>query len=269
MSCIHSFADLCFKSALMGNNEVVCGYNYIFLQSVSSTNLFAGDLVRSASESQKYFIRAGYQTHGMGQGGSGWESDANMNILVSIVLKPSGILPENQFFITQAVSVGIMSAVGKIIDRNKLAVKWPNDIYYDENKLAGMLISNIISGSDLQWTIIGIGLNVNQTVFPTHVPRPVSLSLITGQVHDIEGLAHEMLCAIDQNLAQISLPAGTEKMEQAYHQSLFRLNKWADFSIGGEVKRAKILGVAPYGLLQIETESGEVESFGFKQIEFL
>lgn len=253
----------------MEQNDVICGYNYFYAESVSSTNLFAGKLIKSAAESDKFFIRAGYQEQGMGQGGNGWESEADKNILGSMVLKPSGVSPENQFIITQAVSLGILSVVGNIVDRERLSVKWPNDIYYDDKKLAGILISNMISGSDIQWTIIGIGLNVNQLVFPAHVPRPVSLSLITGLVHDIDGLARDMLCAIDFNLGQVIQPVSKIKIEHEYQDNLYRLNQWADYLIGGKIIKAKILGVARYGLLELEMEGGRKEFFGFRQIEFV
>lgn len=250
-------------------DELFCGYSCAYIESVESTNMLAGEIISGAMPPEQFFIRAGYQNQGKGQGVNRWHSEANRNILFSIGLRPKGISPEKQFFITQAVSVGIISVLRNLVAPERLTVKWPNDLYFDKRKMAGMLISNIIAGNELQWTIIGVGMNVNQTHFPADIPNPVSLSQITGRIHETDTLSRELLYSIDQKLSfsgQVSLQ---KDIEEEYHNSLYQLNCWNEFRISGEKLRARIMGVGEYGRLKLEKENGEQLSVSFGELTFL
>ncbi len=250
-------------------DEEFCGYSCIYIDSVVSSNALAAELISGNTAPDQFFIRAGYQEQGKGQGGNSWHSEANQNILFSIGLKPKGITPEKQFIITQAVSLGILSVLRNVVAPERLKIKWPNDIYIDNCKLSGMLISNIISGSELQWTIIGVGLNVNQTHFPDSIPAPVSLTQITGKIHDTNVLSRQLLCAIDQKLKYPIDPMLRKQLEVEYHKCLYKLNCWNEFKVSGERVRACIRGVAEYGRLELEKENGETINVGFGELVFL
>ena len=140
-----------------------------------------------------------FQTAGKGQRGNGWESAKAENLLFSILFKPSDILAENQFIISQAVTLGIVEYV-----RSKgitAKIKWPNDIYVNDRKICGILIENSVNGNNLVSSIVGIGFNLNQLTFSPDIPNPVSLSTLTDVRYDLKeellSLLHFIFDGID------------------------------------------------------------------------
>ena len=128
-------------------------------------------------------VVADYQTAGRGCGTNRWESERGKNLLFSVMLHPENVPANRQFQISRAISLAIVDALGEWV--GDLSIKWPNDIYWRNGKLAGILIENSLQGSMIRDSIIGVGLNVNQRAFHSDAPNPVSMYQLTGQETDI------------------------------------------------------------------------------------
>ena len=157
----------------------------MYIKTTNSTNTLLKQLAAEGNPTE--FIYAGYQTAGRGQTGNSWESEADKNLICSILLPPD----KDLYFLNIAVSVAII----RLIDE-QLTIKWPNDIYFGDKKLAGMLIQNTIEGRMMGVSIIGIGLNVNQIEFSKDIPNPISLKMITGEEYDLENLLNQLIINI-------------------------------------------------------------------------
>ena len=173
------------------------------------------------------------------------------------------IRPDQQFLISQLVSVGIKKALDEYVD--DITVKWPNDIYWKDKKLAGILIENSLQGRQIKFAVVGIGLNVNQTEFISNAPNPVSLYQITGKQMDRDRLM-EMIC---QNVMDLYRHLDVEKLQLEYADMLFRKDGFHTFKADGELFQARIFAVHPDGRLELETNEGEYRSFYFKEVSFV
>ena len=155
-------------------------YKIVHFKEIDSTNNQARRDMEPASDRTVWL--ADFQTSGRGQKGNGWESRPGENLTFSMLLKPKAFLPERQFSLSQAVALSVMECLREYGADTK--IKWPNDIYAGDRKICGILIENTISGDKLSASIAGIGININQQEFSPAIPNPVSLSLLTGKMHD-------------------------------------------------------------------------------------
>jgi BirA family biotin operon repressor/biotin-[acetyl-CoA-carboxylase] ligase len=231
-----------------------------------STNNYAATLLLEEKVIEGSVISAGFQTVGRGQSGNRWESEKDKNLLFSIILYPERISPTDQFLISKAVSLGIAGFLMRHI--SDISIKWPNDIYAGNDKIAGILIENAIAGSRMIHSIAGIGLNVNQTIFTSDAPNPVSMKLITGVEYDTSLLFRELLDSIDGFYQRI-LKYGGDSIEDEYQKLLFRKGEWHQFRAGGSRFRGMITGTDSSGCLLINDESGKETAYMFKEIEYL
>ena len=162
---------------------MIIGSKLIFLKNLPSTNTYAASLVKEKEVSEGTIIYTNYQSAGRGQGWNKWESEENKNLLISIILFPSMIKPAEQFLLSMAVSLGICDFLD--LYTTTISIKWPNDIYVNNDKIAGILIENSIMGDLIEHTIAGIGININQSKFLSDAPNPVSLTNLTGGQFDL------------------------------------------------------------------------------------
>ena len=153
---------------------MIIGSKLLFFKTLPSTNSFAASMLREQEVQEGTVVYTNYQSAGRGQGGNKWESEENKNLLISIILFPSMINPSDQFLISMAVSLGICDFLDQYT--SAISVKWPNDIYVKNDKIAGILIENSIMGDQIEHTIAGIGINLNQTVFEGDVHNPGIIS---------------------------------------------------------------------------------------------
>lgn len=206
------------------------------------------------------------QLAGRGQQQNGWHAQPGKNLTFSILLNP-GFLPiSQQFDLNRAISLGVHYALKPILG-NALRVKWPNDIYYDDYKLGGILIENILSGEKIKHSVIGIGINVNQNEFPAYVPNATSVKQILQSDYDLRTLLSEICGCIEAYY--LKLKAGRfNDIKADYLQILYGLNEWRNFKSNGEVFEGEITAVTPEGLLTVSTKAGN-KTFGLKEIEFL
>lgn len=223
-----------------------------------------------------YTIRTDYQSAGRGQAGNGWESEDSKNLLFSTLLRCE-VSPAEQFRLTMWVSVAMVEMLLKYLPAEGLTIKWPNDIYYGDKKLAGILVENTLVGSKIAYSIVGIGLNVNQLEFLSPAPNPISMQQISGKEYDVETLLEEYLQVLER-WQNVPLP----DLQAAYMSYLYRRRGMYPY-VEREVSlvptaiaqsaegafHAEIQGITPQGELVLQTEKGETRTYHFKQIRFV
>jgi len=244
-------------------------FEIIHLETIGSTNKFALDFVETSPIKNGLVIWADEQTDGRGYGENRWESEAGKNLTFTLVIKPLYIPPASQFIITQMVSVSLQNTIENITARNDIRIKWPNDLYAGNKKLAGMLIQNVIKGNEIDVSAIGIGLNVNQETFSPGLPNPVSIYQLTKKIFDREKLLNDFLQSFQNEYEKSGSPLFQETVTKSYFQKMYLFNVWATYQAGNEVFQGKILGVGSFGQLVLKLENGEERQFGFKEVELI
>ncbi len=228
----------------------------MYISSTNSTNSLVKELLAKGEWPQtERYIYAGYQTAGRGQTGNGWESEANKNLLCSILLPPN----KNLYFLNIAVSVAIIRLLGE-----PFTIKWPNDIYYNDKKLAGILLENAIIGNEVKYVIAGIGLNVNQTEFVSDAPNPVSLKQITGKEYNIDQWMKDLFEAINRVLNEPE-----ELVWSEYKTHLYRREGYWPFEDQKGRFEASIEDVLLTGEIVLRDKNGQIHQYGFKQIKYI
>lgn len=218
------------------------------------------------------------QSAGRGQKGNGWHSAKGENLTFSTLLKPEWLPVPEQFAISQAAALAV---VDYLADKSVPAkIKWPNDIYVGERKICGILIENSLAGEHLSTSIAGIGLNLNQTMFPTTLPNPVSLKTVTGRNYNPEEELVAFLAFLRERYESTRSSRSRNSLDIEYMESLFQRGEWHNFERmeesdvpvekrNGHVFRARILGINSDGRLLLENKEGIVNSFAFKEIKYL
>jgi len=234
-----------------------------YTKKTHSTNALLWEMSRLSTLEEGFVVRADFQTAGKGQIGNSWESEAGKNLLFSMILYPLRVPVENQFLLSQIVSLGIKKALDEYTDG--ITVKWPNDIYWNEKKLVGILIENSLQGNKIKAAVIGIGLNVNQKTFVSNAPNPVSLLQITGKRQNRKVL----LDKIHRNIMELYAQLNLSEIRTAYAEALYRKDGFHTYSKETETFQAKIISVHPDGQLELETEAGERKGFYFKEVSFV
>ena len=204
-------------------------------------------------------VLAEYQTAGRGCGTNTWESERGKNLLFSVCLTPKDIPANRQFAISMAVSLAICEALGQYI--GDLSIKWPNDIYWRNGKIGGILIENTLQGRFIKESIIGVGLNINQREFHSDAPNPVSLWQISGQETDREKLLKDILQALDRYLGHDVKPQ--------YLSMLYRRKGFHPYTDNDGAFMAEIEDVEDDGQLVLRDDSGQQRRYHFKEVQFV
>jgi len=243
------------------------GQNLLTLKEVNSTNDFLKNLLSNSKPlPEGTVIMAETQFAGRGQQQNKWHSEPGKNLTFSILLNPSFLPLEEQFDLTRAISLGVTDALEPLLGE-QLKIKWPNDIYYDDKKLGGMLIENLIQGNHIKSAIIGIGLNINQEKFPDDAGNATSLKQILQKDYDLRRLLADICSHIES--WYLNLLAGKkETVRIAYLDRLYAMNEPRLFKAEGEVFEGVIKSVRNNGLLVVNTNNHERE-FSLKEIEFI
>ncbi len=226
--------------------------NIIVLNEVDSTNNYAKQLIADKAEGGTVVL-AYCQKKGKGQQGNFWESESNKNLTFSLILYPNWLGAGKQFSISKIVSLALVKVLKNKVEN--VSIKWPNDIYVNDKKIAGILIENTIKGAAIDSTIIGVGLNVNQEIFLSDAPNPISLKQITGEKIEVEVLLNEFLTVFYSFINQLQIGTG-QKIDDAYISNLFRKNEWSKYRKDGEEFEARIIGIGNFGQLKLEEKSG-------------
>jgi BirA family biotin operon repressor/biotin-[acetyl-CoA-carboxylase] ligase len=242
------------------------GSNLFFVENLPSTNIHAVSLIKKGRIPDGAIIYTNFQSAGKGQWGNYWESESGKNLLFSVILFPQHIKPDNQFIISIAFSLGICDFLKRYI--SACSIKWPNDIYVHNDKIAGMLIENSIMANKIESVVAGIGLNINQEQFLSDAPNPVSLAQLTGENYDTDLCIKQLASDLDERYKQISAEKQNQ-IKSEYIAQLFRFMEWHDYRDQTGAFTGCIKSVEDDGRLVIERRSGNVSSYSFKEVYFI
>ena len=240
--------------------------HYHHFEQIDSTNAFL-QKQQSECDIRNWVVSADEQTAGKGMGSNSWESEVGKNLTFSLALDMGFLPAERQFLLSEAVPLGIVEVLDKLLPTEKLSIKWPNDIYYGNRKLAGILINSTIKANMMDISIIGIGLNVNQMQFQDWPTNPISLKLITGKDFELQPLLEQLAEHIIIKVEQ--LKSNLTTIEQDYLKRLFRYRTWADYEVDGKVLQLLMTGIDPFGRLQLVDEQRTLYTFDIKEIKFV
>jgi len=240
------------------------GKKVYFLPECHSTNTEAAILVAKKNEIEGAIVLTDFQSLGKGQRGNTWESDRGKNIILSLILKPKFIKPTSQFALHTICSLAIYDTLFPYLGK-KLKIKWPNDIYYEDRKLCGILIENSIRGSKIDNAIVGIGLNVNQINFEAE--NAASLKEITLKEFERWSLTESLLMNFERRYLQLKNNL-SKQLHEEYLTKLYRLNEKHFFSTFDETFLGVIQSVNEQGKILIEDNSG-VKAYDFKEVSFI
>ena len=245
---------------------MVC--NLIIIDSTPSTNtLMAREFTDAAHGT---VLMATAQTAGRGQRGNSWESEPGKNVSMSVMLRPHNIAAAQQFCISEAVALAVAQTLdSRLAPANTATIKWPNDIYVGDKKIAGILIENSLSGTHIDRCIAGIGININQQHFLSDAPNPTSLIHYTGEATDTVAFAKEVA---DRILAFMDeLEQDNTSLHEQYMSKLWRrqgLYPYRD-AASGEIFQASIDDIAPSGHIALLDSGGRRRIYAFKEVAAL
>ena len=261
---------------------------YHHFDQIDSTNAY---LQRQQSECdiRNWVVSADEQIAGKGMGNNGWESEVGKNLTFSLALDVGFLPAERQFLLSEAVPLGIIEVLDGLLSDSfegmsfqaevvrmesmpstpaeKLSIKWPNDIFYENRKLAGILINSTIKANMMDVSIIGIGLNVNQMHFQNWPTHPISMKMITGKDYDLQPLLEQIVEHIIIKVEQ--LKSDPTVIEQNYLKRLFRYRIWADYEVGGKTLRLFMTGIDTFGRLMLVDEAENSYCFDIKEIKYI
>ncbi len=240
--------------------------NIIHLTETESTNNYLIALLKNKQLDEGTIVLSDYQKAGKGQGGNSWESESGKNITCSIVLYPFFIEARSQFIISQLVSLSVIKTLEPIISNT--SIKWPNDIYVGDKKIGGILIENILNGKNIDKCVIGIGLNVNQTLFTSNAPNPISLKQITGKEVNLIELIQLLRQQILLNYTEV-LKGNNATIIDQYMNHLYRKTGFYPYKTKTECFEARIKTILPSGEIMLEKKDKRAQTYGFKEIEFV
>lgn len=239
--------------------------DYISLPEVNSTSTW---LKEHAEELEMpVVVSTERQTGGRGQRGNTWEAEPGKNLTFSILFKPEGVAPAKQFFISEAVCLGVVDVLRRYIPAaEEVKVKWPNDVYVGDKKICGILIEHSLeSATEIRHTIAGIGVNVNQERFLSPAPNPVSIRNITGEAAELQPLLEEFVEAVFANLEE-----EPERLHRRYLATLWRGQGEHPFATpDGQAFLASIADIDPAGVLTLSHTDGSQTKHLFKEVQFI
>ena len=230
----------------------------IRLSYTASTN----DYLLGLNTDQDLCVVTDYQSAGKGMGTNTWESEPGKNLLFSILLHPTWLPINRQYLLSMAEAVAIVEVLG-----DGFEIKWPNDIYYGDKKLSGTRIDVNLQGSSLKDVIIGTGINVNQEVFLSDAPNPISLKNITGKEHDRDTLLHDILEKFSYYYSLL-IQNSKFKIIESYHEHLYRRTGLHTYADKDGTFQAEIVSVAENGIITLRRDDGTLSRYEFKELKF-
>ncbi len=211
-------------------------------------------------------VTADFQTAGRGQAGSSWESEAGKNLLFGLLFHPCGVEANRQFILSQAAALAICETLSAHAEH--IRIKWPNDIYWENRKICGMLIENTLAGRRIESCIIGAGININQQTFRSNAPNPVSLLQITGKEQEPTLILTGIVKHFKDYYRKIR-EGEAEDIARGYRERLYRRDGFYLYKDAGGVFEAEIRDVEPTGHLVLVGRDGTVRRYAFKEVRHL
>ena len=247
------------------------GKSLLFLHEVESTNTYAMNLLRNVNPIEGTLVYTDFQTNGKGQRGATWTSEIGQNITASVILKPRFLGYDKTFYLSKISALAVYDVLTEIlpISQYDIKIKWPNDILVNQKKIAGILIENSVVANIIQYSVVGIGFNINQANFDGYEREAVSLKILLNKHYDRTPIM-EMLC---RNLEKWYLKLKEQKLElidNQYLSILFGMNQVLDFSYPNGIRfRAEPKGISKEGKLILKLEDASLKEFEIKELKFL
>ena len=243
------------------------GHRIIKLDTVPSTNSFLIELTKEYDVPQGTIILTNNQSQGRGQSKNFWESGQGLNLTFSFLLYPHFLNIKRQFEISKVVTLGISDVLTQL-GISDVGIKWPNDIYIKDKKVCGILIETSLLGNTMDNSVIGVGLNVNQTRFLSDAPNPISICQVIGKEMDLTNLLNQLSDRLNYWYKKL-YDGFDDEIDLQYASRLFRKSGFHTFAEKGMKFKAKIIGVNEIGQLVLEKENGDLKSYHFKEVEFI
>lgn len=238
----------------------------IYVDEADSTNNI---MAKSASKFEHGTALAAHcQSAGRGQRGNTWESEPWKNLTFSLLLRPSTIVASHQFELLQLVAISVVKVLRSQLGTEDIYIKWPNDIYFRDKKICGILIENTISGHLINQSVVGIGVNVNQEVFLSDAPNPVSMYNIANRTFDLDSLLELLVTQIVNDFNHYETAPNSTQLAAKYRFMMWRADGFWPYHdvLSGEDFEARIAAVSPTGRLTLATAGGEFKTYAFKEV---
>jgi BirA family biotin operon repressor/biotin-[acetyl-CoA-carboxylase] ligase len=242
------------------------GRRLVKLSETASTNRYLNELLQKESLPEGTVVTSDYQDNGQGLGGTTWFSEPGSNLLMSIVFRPEFLPVKKIYLISKAIALAIKDFLSE--EGIPAKIKWPNDIYVDDKKICGVLIENSLRGNAVLQSVCGIGLNVNQQIFPKEIPNPVSMKMVTGETYSLEACRIKLCRHLEKRYLQMK-SQNFNLINNDYLKSLHRFYEMESYESGSEKFNGQIIDVEDEGKLVVKKENGSIYRFAFKEIRFL
>lgn len=241
------------------------GQQHIKLERVDSTNRYAQDMAKNELLHEGAIISATEQFSGKGQRGSSWQTMAGKNLTFSLFLKPHFLQANQQFLLSQCIALAVFDSIKNYCQKD-VFIKWPNDILINDKKAAGILIENSLKNDKIDYSIIGIGLNINQTEFE-NLPYATSLKLETGLELKLDDVLQNLCKQVEKHYLQ--LKKDNTDTHKNYLKNLYRYKTFANYNYKGFKIKARIIDIETNGKLILEKENSEKLICDLKEVEFI
>lgn len=240
----------------------------IHLNQTDSTNTYLKELLMLGVELPELtLVDSDSQTKGRGQAGNSWESRDGENLTFSWLCHPTFVSADNQFVLSQAAALAIQSTLSEFVD--DVRIKWPNDIYWKDKKICGILIECTLAGTSVKDCIMGVGVNINQKKFYSDAPNPVSLAQIVGFTFNRESVLEKLTDSFNHYYDMLKSGKVGDLVNE-YKNNLYRkTGLHAYCEPGGEEFRAEFVDVLPSGHLLLKDDSGCNREYEFKEVKFI
>ena len=238
-----------------------------YISFCESTNLVLNNIFKEKVLKDNIIIRTDFQTKGVGQKGNFWESKKGKNLLFSLSIGFENLLAVSQFYLSAIASLSIVSLLKKYLSNEIISIKWPNDIYVGGKKIAGILIENSLIGERIKRSTIGIGINVNQIIFESDAPNPVSLGAITYETFELDSLLNEFINEFEKYYIELEAE-NFEQIKDEYLCILYQKDEVCNYIIDNKKQEGVIKGVDEFGFLKMEI-NGKIRSFDIKEVRYL
>ncbi len=241
--------------------------NIIKLDAIDSTNNYLKKIILNEGITDYTIVTAKFQTEGKGQLGTKWESEHSKNLICSVYKKNINIKVQDQFVISALVSLALIKTLRKV-NLSNIHIKWPNDIMSDNKKICGILIENIVKENYIKDAVIGIGLNVNQTIF-NNLPNATSIKNLIGTSCSKDEILKDLVKNLEYYFNKLD-KSSINSIFEKYEDALFRINKPSTFKNSkGEVFSGYIKGLSRLGKLSVMLEDNLLKSYDLKEISML
>ena len=237
-----------------------------FHKRLNSTNLYVSQMLSKQPAKLPFWVRTDDQFAGRGQGSRKWFSEPGQNLTGTLAIFPVQFSASDKFNLSKIFALAAAGFLELFID--EIRIKWPNDLYAGDRKIGGILIETAIQGKFISHAILGTGININQVNFPKEIPNPVSISMLTGIKYNLAEMENLFLESFRNHYSLIE-SGRFEEIHDQYLHKLYQFNESVNFKTADKTFTAKIMGVSEFGHLLLQTGSGTIQPYAYREVEYI